>query len=55
MNTADRIDNLRYILRMLLTEREEYAGWQIPDALEKQQAMMRVLLIIRFPFEQLAA
>ena len=47
MNTADRIENLRYIFRTLLAEREEYAGWQIPDTLEKQQAMMRALLNVR--------
>lgn len=49
MNTADRIENLRYIFRTLLAEREEYAGWQIPDTLEKQQAMMRALLNVRPP------
>lgn len=49
MNTVSRIDNLRYILRTLLTEREEYAGWQIPDTLEKQQFMMRALLNVRPP------
>ena len=49
MNTAGRIENLRYILRTLLAEREEYAGWQIPDTPEKQQAMMRALLNVRPP------
>ena len=49
MNTADRIENLRYILRTLLAEREEYSGRQIPDTLEKQQAMMRALLNVRPP------
>lgn len=49
MNTADRIENLRYILRTLLAEREEYAGWRIPDTLEKQQTMMRALLNVRPP------
>ena len=49
MNKMDRIDNLRYILRTLLAEREEYAGWQIPDTLEKQQSMMRALLNVRPP------
>lgn len=44
-----RIDNLRYILRTLLAEREEYAGWQIPDTKEKQQTMMRALLNVRPP------
>lgn len=49
MNTVSRIDNLRYILRTLLAEREEYAGWQIPDTQEKQQSMMRALLNVRPP------
>ena len=49
MNTVSRIDNLRYILRTLLAEREEYAGWRIPDTLEKQQSMMRALLNVRPP------
>ena len=49
MNTVSRIDNLRYILRTLLAEREEYAGWQIPDTLERQQSMMRALLNVRPP------
>ena len=49
MNTVGRIDNLRYILRTLLAEREEYVGWRIPDALENQQFMMRALLNVRPP------
>ena len=49
MNTVSRIENLRYILRTLLAEREEYAGWRIPDALETQQSMMRALLNVRPP------
>ena len=49
MNTVSRIENLRYILRTLLAEREEYAGWRIPDTLEKQQSMMRALLNVRPP------
>lgn len=49
MNTVSRIENLRYILRTLLAEGEEYAGWRIPDALEKQQSMMRALLNVRPP------
>lgn len=49
MNTVSRNDNLRYILRTLLAEREEYAGWQIPDTLERQQSMMRALLNVRPP------
>lgn len=49
MNTKDRIDNLRFILRTLLAERKEYVGWQIPDTLEKQQSMMRALLNVRSP------
>lgn len=44
-----RIDNLRHILRTLLAEREEYAEWRIPDALEKQQSVMRALLNVRPP------
>ena len=44
-----RIENLRYILRTLLAEREECAGWRIPDALETQQTMMRALLNVRPP------
>ena len=40
---------MRYILRTLLAEREEYAGWRIPDTLEKQQSMMRALLNVRPP------
>ena len=44
-----RIDNLRYILRTLLAEREEYAVWQIPDSLKRQQSMMRALLNVRPP------
>ena len=40
---------MRYILRTLLAEREEYAGWQIPNTLEKQQTMMRALLNMRPP------
>lgn len=50
MNTKARIDNLRFILRTLLAERKEYAGWQIPDTLEKQQSMMRALLNVRPPW-----
>ena len=49
MNTVSRIENLRYILRTLLAEREEYAGWRIPDVLETQQTMMRALLNVRPP------
>ena len=49
MNTVSRIENLRYILRTLLAEREEYAGWRVPDALETQQTMMRALLNVRHP------
>lgn len=49
MNTVNRIENLRYILRSLLAERKEYAGWRIPDALETQQSMMRTLLNVRPP------
>ena len=59
MNTVSRIENLRYILRTLLAEREEYAGWRVereeyagwrvPDALETQQTMMRSLLNVRPP------
>ena len=40
---------MRYILRTLLAEREECAGWRIPDALETQQTMMRALLNVRPP------
>ena len=40
---------MRYILRTLLNEREEYAGWQIPETLEEQQRMMRALLNVRPP------
>ena len=49
MSTESRIDNLRCILRTLLAEREEYAGWQIPDTQERQQSMMRALLNVRPP------
>ena len=49
MNTVSRIENLRYILRTLLAEREEYAGWRVPEALETQQTMMRALLNVRPP------
>lgn len=49
MSIESRIDNLRYILRTLLAEREEYAGWQIPDTLEKRQTLMRALLNVRPP------
>ena len=40
---------MRYILRTLLAEREEYAGWRVPEALETQQTMMRALLNVRPP------
>ena len=40
---------MRCILRTLLAEREEYAGWQIPDTQERQQSMMRALLNVRPP------
>ena len=49
MSTRSRTDKLRYILRTLLAEREEYAGWQIPDTPEKQQSLMRALLNVRPP------
>lgn len=49
MSTGSRTENLRYILRILLAEREEYAEWQIPDTLEKRQTMMRALLNVRPP------
>ena len=43
----NRSENLRYILRVLLDERAEYADWQIPDSLTEQQTMMRTLLNLR--------
>lgn len=49
MSMGSRTDNLHYILRTLLAEREEYAGWQIPHTLEKQQSLMRALLNVRPP------
>ena len=49
MSTGSRTENLRYILRILLAEREEYAEWQIPDTLEKRQTLMRALLNVRPP------
>ena len=45
----DRNKNLHSIIRMLLDERTEYADWQIPDSLPKQQMMMRSLLNVRSP------
>lgn len=45
----NRTDNLQYLLRTLIGERREYAGWQIPDTLEQQQSMMRALLNMRSP------
>ena len=49
MSMRSRGENLRCILRTLLAEREEYAGWQMPDTLGKQQGMMRALLNVRPP------
>ena len=49
MSMKSRTENLRYILRTLLAERKEYAGWRIPDTLEKQQSMMRALFNVRPP------
>lgn len=49
MSIESRAENMRYILSTLLAEREEYAGWQIPDTLEKQQSLMRALLNVRPP------
>lgn len=49
MSMESRAENMRYILSTLLAEREEYAGWQIPDTLEKQQSLMRALLNVRPP------
>lgn len=46
----NRSENLRYILRVLLDERAEYADWQIPDSLTEQQTMMRTLLNLRPPY-----
>lgn len=46
---GSRIDNSRCVLRALLAEREEYAGWRIPDTLEEQQSMTRALPDVRFP------
>ncbi len=46
----NRSENLRRILRVLLDERAEYAGWQIPDSLPEQQTMMRALLNVRLPY-----
>lgn len=46
----NRSENLRTILRTLLDERAEYAGWQIPDSLQDQQAMMCSLLNVRPPY-----
>ena len=45
----DRSENLRYLLRMLLDERAEYAGVQIPGSLTEQQRLMRALLNVRPP------
>ena len=46
----NRSENLRRILRVLLDERAEYAGWQIPDSLPEQQTVMRALLNVRPPY-----
>ena len=48
-NKAVAFKNLHSIIRMLLDERTEYADWQIPDSLPKQQMMMRSLLNVRPP------
>lgn len=45
-----RSDNLQYILRVLLDERAEYCGWQIPKTMDEQKRMMRALMNMRPPY-----
>ena len=46
---ADREDRLRYILRTLLAERQEYRSTEIPESREERRRLMRALLNVRPP------
>lgn len=49
IENMSRSENLSYILRTLLGECEEYAGWRIPETMEQRKRMMRALLNVRRP------